>query len=715
MIEKRRAWTVARLFVVLVAWPLSAPANDDLPATADEIEEVVVTSQRRDQPLVEHAGNVAVMSADDIQDIGHQHIHELMTRLAGAWLSRGSGQEHLTAIRSPVLSGAGSCGSFLFLEDGIPIRPSGFCNVNQMFELNAEQAARVEVIRGPGSALYGSNALHGIVNVLTPDFRERADSTFAIETGAHEFLRLRGDFAGLLERRLQAAILYADDGGFREDSGYRQAKLRLKGLWTSGDSSEFSTVFTATDLQQETAGFIIGQDAYKDTTLNRGNLNPEAFRDASSQRLYGTWRRSLANVDIDVRPYLRHSDMRFLQHFLPGQPLEENGHVSAGAMTALAFDVNNKRFIAGLDVEWSALFLTETQFGPTEGSAFLIETRPEGKHYDYEVSSIAIAPYLQTDITVSERLTLSAGLRLEQIRYDYDNRMPAGNLRDDGTACGFGGCLYTRPDSRSDSFFNIAPKLAFNYRWPTGTALFGSLARGFRAPQATELYRLQSGQQVADLDSETLDSIELGLRRATDRWSAEASIFVMQKRNSVLRDAEGHNRSDGKSRHRGTEVQFDWQLRETLRLEVDASFARHVYDFDAIAARGEAFVAGNDVDTAPRWLGNAELIFEPRKGTDLALQWTSLGEYFLDAANRFTYPGHDLLNLRARFDLSPRLSVTARLNNLLDTAYADRADYAFGQYRYFPGRGRELFVELRYAPIAATAAPVAPDALGNAQ
>ena len=234
--------------------------------------------------------------------------------------------------------------------------------------------------------------------------------------------------------------------------------------------------------------------------------------------------------------------------------------------------------------------------------------------------------------------------------------------------------------------------------------MFGSLARGFRAPQATELYRLQSGQQVADLNSETLDSIELGLRRDTDRWSAEASIFVMQKRDSVLRDAEGYNSSNGRSRHRGAEVQFDWQLRKMLRLEVDASFARHVYDFDTVAARGETFVAGNDVDTAPRWLGSAELIFEPRETLDLALQWTLLGEYFLDAENRFTYPGHDLLNLRARFDLSPRLSVTARLNNLLDTAYADRADYAFGQYRYFPGRGRELFVELRYAPIAAPVA-----------
>ena len=72
------------------------------------------------------------------------------------------------AIRSPVLTGAGACGAFLVLEDGLPSRPAGFCNVNQLFELDFEQAGAIEVVRGPGSALYGSNALHGTINVLMP-------------------------------------------------------------------------------------------------------------------------------------------------------------------------------------------------------------------------------------------------------------------------------------------------------------------------------------------------------------------------------------------------------------------------------------------------------------------------------------------------------------------------------------------------------------------
>ena len=143
--------------------------------------------------------------------------------------------------------------------------------------------------------------------------------------------------------------------------------------------------------------------------------------------------------------------MEFLQHFLPGQPLEENGHVSAGALATFALDGNDHRTIFGVDVEWADMFLKQTQDGPTVGSPFLVETRPEGKHYDYDVTSTNVAVYVQTDWAVDERFSIAAGLRLNYIAYDYDNRMLDGNTRDDGTPCGFGGCLYSRPADRSDS------------------------------------------------------------------------------------------------------------------------------------------------------------------------------------------------------------------------------------------------------------------------
>src|SRR5262249_53347683 len=99
-------------------------------ATAQEpIEEVIVTATRHTQPLRDFAGSISVVSGADIALVGATHHAEILNRSPGTLIQRNSGEESLTAIRSPVLTGPGSCGVFLFLENAIPIRPTGFCNV----------------------------------------------------------------------------------------------------------------------------------------------------------------------------------------------------------------------------------------------------------------------------------------------------------------------------------------------------------------------------------------------------------------------------------------------------------------------------------------------------------------------------------------------------------------------------------------------------------
>ncbi len=659
------------------------------------IDEIVVTSTRSPSALALHPGNVDVLDRGEIEAANHAHIHELLTRVAGVWVTRGSGQESLPSIRSPVLTGAGSCGAFLTLEDGVPSRPGGFCNVNQLFELPTELAERIEVIRGPGSALYGSNALHGTINVLLPGTAGASAAAGGIELGPDGFVSADG----FVRNRSGTPFVFGGtathDGGFRRDSGYVQLKGFGKATWSPGSSTVTATL-SLSDLDQETAGFIFGQDAYADPALNRENLNPEAFRNANSQRFGLQWAFAKGDYDIDVRHYVRRSEMEFLQHFLPGKPLEENGHVSLTMLTSARTEYDRATAIYGVDLEVADVYLRQTQDGPAEGSAFLQETRPEGKHYDYDVAAVNVAAYTQLEFRLSERTLISAGLRAEHVRYDYTNNLATGNLRDDGTACGFGGCLYSRPANRDDSFTDIAPKLGVVLRVADGASVYVNVARGFRAPQMTELYRLQSGQLVSDIDSEVIDSVELGWRGAGTNWRLDAAAFAMRKKDSVYRDANGFNVTGARTRHVGLEFASEVQLREGWTLALNGTYARHTYDFDTVAARGEAFVSGRDVDTAPRWQGSAELRYAGVGPIDASLQWVSLGEYYLDAENQFDYPGHDLANLRIAYAFTENVSLVARVNNLADVTYADRADFAFGNYRYFPGRGRQLFLQLSY-------------------
>ena len=245
-----------RCFLSIIAISVSSVVAQ----ASDQIDEIVVTSSRAPTSLIKHQGNVAVLNSKEVQGAAHAHIHELMTRVAGVWVTRGSGQESLPSIRSPVLTGAGSCGAFLTLEDGIPTRPSGFCNVNQLFELPTELAERIEVVRGPGNALYGSNALHGTINVLLPEPQDSEFANASLELGANEFIRAKAAMGLDGQSPIVFGAVVADDGGFREDSGYRETKAYVKKAWATNNGSLAGSL-TVSDLDQETADFILGEDS----------------------------------------------------------------------------------------------------------------------------------------------------------------------------------------------------------------------------------------------------------------------------------------------------------------------------------------------------------------------------------------------------------------------------------------------------------------------
>lgn len=681
--------------MTIAAMADTALPAESAPGTRGLGDEIVVTAGKDGRSSLELIGNTAKIPGERAFLTNHQHVYELGTQAAGTWISRGSGQEHLTAIRSPVLTGPGACGAFLMLEDSIPIRPTGFCNVNQLFEVPTELAQGVEVLRGPANALYGSNGLHGTINFLMPAPGATPGWTGSAEIGPDEFYRGKLGWGGSLGKNNMTYGVLADHyDGFRDDSGYKQQKgfFRLDRALQSG---EFGMGFSASNLDQETAGFILGKNAYKDSALRTSNPNPEAFRDANSQRFFirlkPDWQGALKGSDFRV--YLRRSEMEFLMHFLPGQPLEENGQTSGGLIWTLHRSIwKDSSLTTGLDLEYMDGFLKQTQESPGFGPF------PQGKQYDYDVSSVMAAPYGQLEIPVGDAWNVMFGLRLEYLRYDYDNNMVDGNTLDDGvTTCATPtGCRYNRPADRNDDFLNLAPNIGALYTINESTVLFATLSRGFRAPQATELYRLQADQNVADLDSEMIDSLEFGIRWQTPQYRVEATTFAMKKDNFIFQDADRSNISDGKTKHWGIELQADAQARNGIYGGIAATYARHTYDFDRDGRSvNETIRSGNDVDTAPRTLGSMRFGYNvPRWQTEL--EWVHNGGYYLDAANDREYPGHNLLNLRTVWRVRDAWSLALRLNNLTDKRYADRADFAFDEYRYFPGRSREVFFQVAH-------------------
>ena len=668
-------------------------------SAAEPVAEVVVTATRRAEQLRDYAGSISIVSDESIAMVGSTHHSETINRAAGAMIQRNSGEESLTAIRSPVLTGPGSCGVFLFLENSVPIRPVGFCNVNELFEVNTEEAHGIEVLRGPAGVVYGSGAMHGAINVLQATPEELPRAGLSIESGPDQFYR--GKFALSTEGAstdIGVVGLASHDGGWRDNSGLEEQKINAQLVHRTQDAV-MGLSLAATNLNQETAGFIQGEDAYKDPAIAKSNPNPEAYRDAYAVRLTGQYQRPLSEqVQLDVRPYVRHSRMDFLQHFLIGKPTEENGQDSIGVLTSLQIDAfDNTSILTGVDIEFADGFLKETQDGPaTDGAPAANAIRPAGKHYDYDVRSSVAAVYGQIDQPFAQRWKLSGGVRVEYVDYDYDNRMIDGNTRDDGTTCPGAGCLYSRPADRSDDFTNVSGRLGLTYSINDQHALYAVASRGYRAPDTSELYRLQRQQSIADLDSEKLDSVEIGARGQFASLRYSLAGFDMTKDNVIFRDANAFNVGDGRTKHRGVEYEINWALLDSLSLGVAGTYAKHTYDFDHAVEQGEPIIAGRDVDTAPRHVNTARLNWRPLDSVATELEWVGVGRYYVDASNAHDYDGHDLLNLRVSWRATDTWTALVRVNNLTDRAYADRADFAFGNYRYFPGRDRTVFVEVSY-------------------
>ncbi len=657
-----------------------------------ELEEVVSSGSRSERLLSDQSGNLALVTKEELDLIKLTHFSELAVRVPGVNFSRNNGQEYLASIRSPIFTGAGACGAFLMAQDGIALRSAGFCNVNELFEAFTEQAQRIEITKGPGSALYGANALHGMINVITPPANTDGGG-LSIEGGAYDFIRFnisQGVTDGKHGLRAMASVTH--DGGYRDQSGFDQQKINLRHDYR-GDVWTISSNLSLTNLDQETAGFITGLDAFKDREIAKGNPNPEAFRKAKSLRYWSRFSTEIATgIRWQFTPYVRALDMAFLMHFLPGQPLEENSQTSIGIQNGLYFNEGSDlEVIAGFDAEYTRGSLKQTQVKPTQGSLFLRTTIPSGKQYDYDVDSIMLAAFMQADWAISPKLHLLAGARLEYMRYDYTNNMISGRTDENGIACGFGGCRYSRPQSREDNFTAFSPKIGLLYKYYDNHDIYLNLSKSFRAPQATELYRLQRAQQVADLSNVSLKSIELGFRGQQDIFSYNISFYAMKKDNYIFRDSSFFNVDNGKSDHIGADVMVKVDLGAHLSVRSNVSFARHRYTFDFIS--GGVNLNGNDIDTAPRHFGSMQVAWKPTDKIKAELEWVHMGAYYLDPENLNKYAGHDYLNLRMEFQVTDKSNIFLRLTNLTDAKYAERADWTrFTNERYFPGKPRALYM-----------------------
>lgn len=670
---KRSEWAIG----LAAALTLTAP-NALAQAGEGDTDSVVIADYRLSPVAVwvdrrsNDPGAQSVIDADLISETAADRPAEILNQAPGVNIQMNSGQEHLIAIRSPVLTGGAGQGSFLILENGVPTRSPAFGNVNSLIEPHLEVAAGIEVVRGPGSAKYGSNAVHGLINVILPD----ADGQQSLRASYGSLGRLRGDASVNLGQDTRLNLSLMEDKGWRDATGGEQQKISVMTRQAFGEWDANGWI-SASSLNQETASFIQGPRAYENRELAETNLNPEAFRDAWSARAGLRLERELGPGNLILTPNLHSQGMIFSQHFLPYGGIEKNAHTGGGLMVRYDLDTDGPvswRF--GADVDAASGYLREIQARPTFGFPPANNQFPQGIHYNYSVDTKVYALWTEADIDLTENLRLLAGLRGETHDYAYDTRAPAGiNGR------------FNVPADRSDDFSFLTPKLGlvWDRDW---YSLYANYARGARAPQVSDLYRLQNRQVAGEIEAETIDSVEAGVRGEAlfGHLDFDIAAYWMEKENFFFRDSDGLNVVDGSTRHVGVEASATLRIDDRLSFGGNLAWSDQEYTFDRpVVAAQERITSGNAIDTAPEWLADARLDWKATDALKLSLTVEHVGEYFTDPANTVTYPGHTVLGARAGWDITDSLEASLILRNLTDEAYADRADVGFGNERYFPG------------------------------
>ncbi|MBM3394820.1 MAG: TonB-dependent receptor, partial [Betaproteobacteria bacterium] len=281
---------------ILSAVALHGAAQEEIPVT----ETVVITATREQQKLVEIPAAIGVVPESAVQQDKPTHPSQTLRQVPGVSVAVTNGEGHTTAIRHPFTTNP----VYLFLEDGVPTRSTGFFNHNALYEINVPQSAGVEVIRGPATALYGSDAIGGVVNAKTRQPPDRSELYASLEAGSFGWRRLlAGGGAGYGTGGLRADINLTQTDGWRAKTSYDRQGATLR--WDHGaDTMAARTVLAYSKVDQETGANSPLIRADYDNNPTRNNT-PIAFRKVEAVRLYSALEWGSGDRLISVTPYFR--------------------------------------------------------------------------------------------------------------------------------------------------------------------------------------------------------------------------------------------------------------------------------------------------------------------------------------------------------------------------------------------------------------------------
>ncbi|MBL4899167.1 MAG: TonB-dependent receptor [Colwellia sp.] len=664
------------------------------------VERMTVTATRRESLDTDLAMSVKGVGEEELALDNGQHVAESLNSISGVLIDQLSGgQGHKAAIRMPMNTG----GYYLYLQDNIPLQSPAFFNHNALWwsSFNSN-VARMEVLKGAGTALYGSGAVAATVNILSADIAESPQSSIDLMLGEDEYTKVQASHSNQLSNTqgFRVSGSYLKNNGWRDHTGSERGEITLRHELDLGDNESLVTSFIASDLEQEMAASLT-KDLYDNDKTNSGLsadvLASDPLRKTKYLRLSTQWDKVDGNNFYSLIPYYRYRTNDYTATWNQNMPKIESEMQTLGLLALANFEhSSDSETTVGLDIELTEGDMLSYQPLDFTTTGWGADTFVEGeKFYDDTTQYISISPYIQHKRSLTDKLDLTLGARYDYAQYDFDNHLGVyGDIGHDKISV----------ENRSDNFYHFSPKASLNYHLTEDSSIYLRYANSFRLPTAPSIYHLttQDDGDAEAVGPETSDTYELGYKANWKTVSFDTAIYYMDVDDGIVHayNGSGQRYLTNATRviHKGIEASVSWQINEQFNISTAYSLSQHDFDeYDDLS--------GNEMSAAPDYITNVRVRYMSTflQGFTAMLEIQSIGEYWLDDENTQDSEGNDRIedgytigNLKARYQVTKQLAFNARIINVTDEEYVQEASYQYGRTTYSPGAPRTAYIGLSY-------------------
>ncbi len=672
-----------------------APAESQNP-----LEEIIVTATLLERTLDKTPASVSVVTEDDIQGARQQlALDESLSRVPGLFMQNryNFAQDLRLSVRGFGARGQFGIRGVKVLVDGIPeTLPDGLGSVDSI-DLGA--TSQIEVIRGPSSALYG-NASGGVISLTSEGGRDVPQAELRVAAGGYGFEKSQLKFGGETER-LNYLVSVSDQqlDGYRAQSTYENKLLSGRFDVDLGRDRSLLTVVSFTDqpVSDDPGGLTAAVAPVNPRSAAPLNVQFDAGESLEQQRLGFVYTTPAGERGtLKARNYYAWRDFgNLLPTLSQGQVDLERDFVGGGvSYTYDGFWLDRpNRFIAGVDFDdQSDDRLRYDNLNGVRGPL----------SFDQNEHVKSYGAFIQNELSVSERVQLSFGVRYDEVEFEVTDRWFANT-----TAANPSG-----DDSGSTKFTDTSPMVGLVVELTDDLNFYTTYSSAFETPTTTEFAIPGGGGGFNQtLVPQAASNFEVGLRGVINEAQRyEVAVFTIGVEDELIgTEITGSPgrfsfANAGKTTRDGLE--FSWIASPTERIRTTVSYTYSDFTFDEFVetvnvpnpapppATIPASVSrnGNVIPGTPENLLFAEFSYRAPRGWFVAADAIYVDEQFGDSANAVVIPDYTLANLRMGYELeldslvlSPFLGVT----NLSDKAYTANARINATANRYCePGPGR---------------------------